>query len=55
MSFTGFNPNSSIIQTYARNGAQYPSDISDNIAYQLYLADIDTVTRDVRQSDHRTG
>lgn len=43
MSFTGFNPNSSIIQTYARNGAQYPSDISGNIAYQLYLADIDTV------------
>ena len=43
MSFTGFNPNSSIIQTYARDGAQYPSDISDNIAYQLYLADIDTV------------
>jgi long-subunit fatty acid transport protein len=43
MSFTGFNPNSSIIQTYARNGAQYPSDISNNIAYQLYLADIDTL------------
>jgi long-subunit fatty acid transport protein len=43
LSFTGFNPTSSIIQTYARNGARYPSDISDNIAYQLYLADIDTV------------
>lgn len=27
LSFTGFNPNSSILQTYARNGAQYPSDI----------------------------
>ena len=43
LSFTGFNPNSSIIQTYARNGAAYPSDISENIAYQLYLADIDTL------------
>lgn len=44
MSFTGFNPGSSIIQSYARNGSYYPSDISGNIAYQLYLADIDTVT-----------
>ena len=44
MSFTGFNPGSSIIQSYARNGSFYPSDLSDNIAYQLYLADIDTVT-----------
>jgi long-subunit fatty acid transport protein len=44
LSFTGFNPNSSIIQTYARNGAPYPSDLSDNIAYQLYLADFDTVS-----------
>ncbi len=43
LSFTGFNAGSSIIQTYARDGAQYPSDISDNIAYQLYLADIDTL------------
>ncbi len=44
LSYTGFNPNSSIIQTYARNGASYPNDISDNIAYQLYLADIDTLS-----------
>ena len=44
MSFTGFNPSSSIIQTYARNGAFYPSDLSGNLAYQLYLADIDTLT-----------
>lgn len=44
LSFTGFNPNSSILQTYARDGAVYPDDISDNIAYQLYLADIDTLT-----------
>jgi long-subunit fatty acid transport protein len=43
LSFNGFNPNSSIIQTSARNGAAYPSDLSDNIAYQLYLADLDTV------------
>jgi long-subunit fatty acid transport protein len=44
LSFTGFNPNSSIIQTYARDGAKYPSDLSDNIAYQTYLADFDTAT-----------
>jgi long-subunit fatty acid transport protein len=44
MSFNGFNPTSSIIQTYARNGSLYPSDLSNNIAYQLYLADIDTLT-----------
>ena len=44
MSYTGYNPSSSIIQTYAANGALYPSDLSDNIAYQLYLADIDTTT-----------
>lgn len=44
LSFSGYNANSSIIQTYARDGAQYPDDISDNIAYQLYLADIDTVS-----------
>jgi long-subunit fatty acid transport protein len=44
MSFTGFNPGSSIIQSYARNGAFYPSDLSNNLAYQLYLADIDTLT-----------
>ena len=44
VSFQGFNPGSSIIQTYARNGAPYPSDLSGNLAYQLYLANIDTVT-----------
>jgi long-subunit fatty acid transport protein len=44
MSFEGFNQNSSIIQSYAPNGAYYPSDLSDNLAYQLYLADIDTVS-----------
>jgi hypothetical protein len=39
LSFNGFNPNSSIIQTYARNGDFEPADISGNLAYQLYLAD----------------
>lgn len=41
---SAFNPNTSIIQQYAANGAYYPSDLSNNIAYQLYLANIDTVT-----------
>ena len=48
LSFSGFNPNSSIIQsdpqTYAPDGVSYPSDLSQNIAYQLYLANIDTLT-----------
>jgi long-subunit fatty acid transport protein len=44
MSYSAYNPNNSIIQTYAPNGSLYPSDISNNIAYQLYLADVDTVT-----------
>lgn len=44
VSFQGFNPNSSIIQTFARDGEFYPSDLSGNLAYQLYLADIDTNT-----------
>ncbi|HTY58873.1 MAG TPA: outer membrane protein transport protein [Bacteroidota bacterium] len=39
LSFHGFNPNSSIIQTYARNGDFEPADLSGNLAYQLYLAD----------------
>ncbi|HMK39641.1 MAG TPA: hypothetical protein VK569_09890 [Bacteroidota bacterium] len=39
LSFNGFNPNSSIIQTYARNGDYVPADLSGNLAYQLYLAD----------------
>ncbi len=44
LSFKGFNPNSSIIQTSARDSAYYPDDLTDNIAYQLYLADIDTLS-----------
>jgi len=44
LEFNGYNPNSSIIQSYAPNGETYPSDLSDNLAYQLYLADLDTLT-----------
>jgi long-subunit fatty acid transport protein len=44
ISFAGFNPKSSIIQTYARDGEFYPSDLSGNLAYQLYLANIDTIS-----------
>ena len=48
LSFNGFSPNSSIIQsdpyTWAPDGSFYPSDVSNNIAYQLYLADLDTLT-----------
>jgi hypothetical protein len=43
LSFNGFNPYSSIIQNYAPDGAFYPSDLSGNLAYQLYLANIDTI------------
>jgi long-subunit fatty acid transport protein len=43
LEFKGYNPNSSIIQAYAPNGELYPSDLSDNLAYQLYLADLDTI------------
>ncbi len=44
LSFSGFNPSSSIIQTSAPNGSPYPGDLSSNWAYQLYLADIDTLS-----------
>lgn len=44
LSFKGFNPQSSIIQYWAPNGQRYPSDLSNNIAYQLYLANLDTLT-----------
>ncbi len=44
LSFNGFNSNSSIIQTYAQDGAPYPSDLSGNLAYQLFLANIDSTT-----------
>lgn len=40
LSFTGFNPNSSIIQTYALNrDTVLPGDPETNLAYQLFLAD----------------
>jgi long-subunit fatty acid transport protein len=39
LSFNGFNPNSSVIQTYARNGDYEPVDLTGNLAYELYLAD----------------
>jgi long-subunit fatty acid transport protein len=56
--FNGFNGASSIIQSWAPDGTPYPNDVSGNIAYQLYLADVDTlsgrwispITRNVTQS-----
>jgi long-subunit fatty acid transport protein len=44
LGFEGFNPNSSIIQSWAPDGAAAPSSLADNLAYQLYLANIDTLT-----------
>jgi len=41
LSFSGFNPNSSILQKYAPNGILAPSDPTTNLAYELYLADVD--------------
>lgn len=43
LSFSGFNPSSSFIQTSAPDGSLYPSNLSNNWAYQLYLANLDTV------------
>jgi hypothetical protein len=45
LSFKGFNPSSSIVQNWAPDGQQYPGDLSNNLAYQLYLANLDTVTQ----------
>ncbi|MBP1646699.1 MAG: rane protein involved in aromatic hydrocarbon degradation [Bacteroidetes bacterium] len=42
MGFEGFNPVSSIIQTWAPNGEKYPEEIT--LAEELELADADTVT-----------
>jgi long-subunit fatty acid transport protein len=44
LAFDGFNPYSSIVQGEAPDGEIYPSDLSGNLPYQLYLANIDTVT-----------
>ncbi len=41
MSFSGYNPNSSIIQTWAPDGKPYPADIT--LAEELQLATVDTV------------
>lgn len=44
LGFDGFNPLSSIIQDYAPDGALAPSDPRGNLMWELYLADVDTVT-----------
>jgi len=44
ISFERFNPSTSLIQTYASDGDVAPSDPSGNIAYELFLADVDTST-----------
>jgi hypothetical protein len=44
VSFSGFNPLSSYIQSWAPHDQPAPPDLSGNLAYQLYLADVDTTT-----------
>jgi hypothetical protein len=46
VSFNGFNPLSSIIQTYAADKQVFNNNTGeqDNLAYQLYLANIDSVS-----------
>jgi Outer membrane protein transport protein (OMPP1/FadL/TodX) len=39
VSFDGFNPVSSIIQSYAPNGGSAPGDPAGNLAWELFLAD----------------
>ncbi len=39
VSFEGFNPVSSIIQSYAPNGGSAPADPAGNLAWELFLAD----------------
>lgn len=43
LSFRGFNPQSSIIQSWAPDGAGV-TDPSGNLAYELYLANFDTIS-----------
>jgi long-subunit fatty acid transport protein len=43
LSFTGFNPSSSFIQSSAPDGALYPQDLTNVWAYQLFLANLDTL------------
>ena len=46
VSFRGFNPKSSIVQTYAPDGQSFQANSGefDNLAYQLYLANVDSVS-----------
>jgi hypothetical protein len=43
LGYEGFNPSYSYIQNSAPDGQPYGYDLNDNLAYQLYLADLDTV------------
>ncbi len=43
LGYEGFNPSYSYIQNSAPDGQPYSVDLSDNMSYQLYLADLDTV------------
>jgi hypothetical protein len=43
LGYEGFNPSYSYVQNSAPNGQPYGYDLNDNLAYQLYLADLDTV------------
>lgn len=43
LEYEGFNPSYSYIQNSAPDRQPYGIDLSDNLAYQLYLADLDTV------------
>lgn len=43
LEYEGFNPSYSYIQDSAPDGQQYGVYLDDNLAYQLYLADLDTV------------
>lgn len=44
ISFERFNTGTSLIQTFAPNGALAPANPAGNVAYELFLADIDSVT-----------
>jgi hypothetical protein len=43
LGYEGFNPSHSFAQNSAPDGQAYGSDLSENLSYQLYLADLDTV------------
>ena len=43
LGYEGFNPSYSYIQNSSPDGQPYGLDLTDNLAYQLYLADLDTV------------